>query len=78
VRIDPVFYTFYDWGQTWENRSQDPDRTIASAGLGARFGVTQNAEFQVEGVRRFERRPGGAFADELKEDAFYWRMLFRL
>lgn len=78
VRIDPVFYTFYDWGQTWENRSQDPDRTVASAGLGARFGVTQNAEFQVEGVRRFERRPGGAFADELKEDAFYWRVLFRL
>ena len=78
IRVDPVFYTFYDWGQTWENQAQDPDRTISSAGLGTRFGITQNAEFQLEGVRRFERRPNGVLSDELKEDAFYWRVLFRL
>lgn len=77
VRVDPMFYTFYDWGETWENQSFDPNRRISSAGLGARFGVTQHAEFQVEGVRRFNREPGGAAGDRLKADAFYWRLLLR-
>nr|WP_246523675.1 ShlB/FhaC/HecB family hemolysin secretion/activation protein [Neoroseomonas eburnea] len=77
VPVDPVFYAFYDWGETWENQPLDPDRRISSAGLGARFGVTRNAEVQLEGVRRFERRPNGAGSEELKTDAFYWRVLFR-
>lgn len=77
VRVDPMFYVFYDWGETWENQSLDPDRRISSAGLGTRFGVTQHAEVQFEGVRRFERRPNGAAGEEVKEDAFFWRVLLR-
>lgn len=78
IRVDPVFYAFYDWGETWENQSQDPNRRINSTGLGARFNVTQNAEFQLEGVRRFNQRPNGAAGEELKADALFWRLLFRL
>lgn len=77
VRIDPMIYAFYDWGETWENQRFDPDRRISSGGLGARFGVTQHAEVQVEGVRRFNREPNGAAGDRLKADAFYWRLLLR-
>jgi len=78
VRVDPLLYAFYDVGRTWENLAQDPDRDIASLGLGARFSLTENAEFQLEGVHRLERRPGGAQAEELKRDALFWRVLFRL
>lgn len=78
VVVDPVLYTFYDAGQTWENRSQDPDRSISSFGLGARFRLTEHAEFLVEGVRRFERRPGGAQTERLRRDAVFWRLLLRL
>ncbi len=77
VRVDPMVYAFYDWGQTWENAPLDPDRSVSSAGLGTRFNVTRNAEVQLEGVRRFERRPNGDAAERLKADAFYWRVLFR-
>lgn len=78
IRMDPVFYGFYDWGETWENQSIDPNRRISSTGIGARFNVTQNAEFQFEGVRRFNTQPNGAAGEDLKADAFFWRLLFRL
>jgi hemolysin activation/secretion protein len=77
MQIDPMIYAFYDWGETWENAPLDPDRQISSAGLGARFGLTRHAEFQVEGVRRFDRQPNGAAGDRLSADAFYWRVLMR-
>ncbi len=77
LQIDPMIYAFYDWGETWENAQFDPDRQISSAGLGARFGLTRHAEFQVEGVRRFDRQPNGAAGDRLSADAFYWRVLMR-
>jgi hemolysin activation/secretion protein len=77
MQIDPMIYAFYDWGETWENAPLDPNRQISSAGLGARFGLTRHAEFQVEGVRRFDRRPNGAAGERLSADAFYWRVLMR-
>ncbi|MBB5691541.1 ShlB/FhaC/HecB family hemolysin secretion/activation protein [Roseomonas alkaliterrae] len=77
VRVDPMVYAFYDWGQTWENAPLDPDRRVSSAGLGTRFNLSRHAEVQLEGVRRFERRPGGDAAERLKADAFYWRVLLR-
>jgi hemolysin activation/secretion protein len=77
LQIDPMIYAFYDWGETWENAPLDPNRQISSAGLGARFGLTRHAEFQVEGVRRFDRQPNGAAGDRLSADAFYWRVLMR-
>jgi hemolysin activation/secretion protein len=77
LQIDPMIYAFYDWGETWENAPLDPNRQISSAGLGARFGLTRHAEFQVEGVRRFDRQPNGAAGERLSADAFYWRVLMR-
>ena len=44
----------------------DPNRHISSAGIGARFGVTQYAEFQVEGVRRFNQQPNGAAGEDCR------------
>jgi hemolysin activation/secretion protein len=78
VLVDPMVYAFYDLGETWENRSQDPNRRISSFGIGTRLRLTRNAEFQLEGVRRFERQPGGAQTDRLKRDALFWRVLFWL
>jgi hemolysin activation/secretion protein len=77
VRVDPTFYAFYDLGETWENQDEDPNRRIASAGIGVRFSLTEHAEFQLEGVRRFTRRPAGAGTDRLERDALFWRVLAR-
>jgi hemolysin activation/secretion protein len=76
VRLAPLFYVFHDRGRTWENRAADPDRRIASSGVGIRLGIDELAELQVEGVRRETRRPDGNTA-ALHEDAIYWRVLAR-
>jgi hemolysin activation/secretion protein len=77
IRLDPLFYAFYDRGRSFENRREDADRRLSSAGLGLRMSLAENAELQLEGVRRLTRRTGGASADELKADAIFWRVLFR-
>lgn len=77
VRIDPMVYAFYDWGETWENQPLDPNRQISSVGIGTRFALTQYADFQFEGVRRFNQQPNGSAGEDLKADAFYWRVLMR-
>lgn len=78
VRVDPLLYAFYDGGQAWQNQPEERDGTVSSFGVGTRFNLTPNAEFQLEGVRRLERRPGGAQSQELDRDAVFWRVLFRL
>lgn len=77
VRLAPLFYVFHDRGRTWENRSVDPDRRIASSGAGIRLGIDEVAELQIEGVRRETRRPNGNATPALHEDAIYWRVLAR-
>ena len=77
VRLAPLFYLFHDRGRTWENRSGDPDRRIASTGAGLRLGIDEVAEVQIEGVRRETRRPNGNATPALHEDAIYWRVLAR-
>ncbi len=73
------FYLFYDWGQTWNNQSQDPDVHISSAGGGMRMQVTSRAELDLEGLARFNRYPtgSGAGVSALYGGAFYWRVLVR-
>lgn len=73
----PVAHAFYDWGRTYENQSTDPDRRIASYGIGIRVPVNDFLEFQVEGLRRETRRPNGAAAAPLHAEAIYWRVLTR-
>ena len=76
-RLDPTAYAFYDHGRTWESTDRDPDRRLRSAGVGLRLAVDQRAEFQLEGVRRFTRRPGGEGVSEQKAEALFWRFLVR-
>jgi len=79
VRIDPTFYAFYDVGQTWENQASDPNRRIASAGIGLRASLTEYVEVQVEGVHRFDTKPNGtsAFVEPEPQNAVFWRALMR-
>lgn len=73
------FYLFYDWGQTWNNQSTDPNVHISSAGGGMRMQVTSRAELDLEGLARFNRFPAGSGSGISPEygGAFYWRGLVR-
>lgn len=77
LRLDPMLYAFADLARTFENRDSDPDRRVASLGLGARLGIADAAELQVEGVHRLTLRPNGAASDPLSRTALYWRVLVR-
>src|SRR5208282_218751 len=73
------FYWFYDWGQTWNNQSTDPDVHLSSAGGGMRMQVTSRVELDLEGLARFNRYPAGSGSgvSALYGGAFYWRVLVR-
>ncbi len=79
IQIGTQFYTFYDWGETWERQRSDPNRRLQSAGGGVRMNVTRFTEFDVEGVARQTRQPQGANSNAapLRADAIYWRVLTR-
>jgi hemolysin activation/secretion protein len=71
------FYLFYDWGQTWNNQSTDPDVHLSSTGGGMRMQVTSSVELDFEGLARFNRYPTGTGTSPLYGGAFYWRLLVR-
>jgi hemolysin activation/secretion protein len=74
------FYLFYDWGETWNNQSTDPNVHLSSAGGGVRMQATSRVEVDLEGLARFNRYPtGGANTgvSALYGGAFYWRVLVR-
>jgi hemolysin activation/secretion protein len=73
------FYGFYDWGETWENLSTDPDERLVSAGFGSRFYVTQYTEFDLEGAFRVTRQPSGSGSGNkpLGAGVLYWQVLAR-
>ncbi len=71
------FYLFYDWGQTWNNQSTDPNVHLGSAGGGVRMQITRRAELDLEGLARFNRYPTGNGVSPLYGGAFYWRVLVR-
>ena len=50
------FYGFYDWGESWENKKLDTNRTLRSFGLGLRAALTRNIEVDIEGVNRLTRQ----------------------
>jgi hemolysin activation/secretion protein len=77
LRLDPMLYAFADLARTFENRDSDPDRRVASLGLGARLGIGETAELQVEGVHRLTLRPNGAATEPLSRTALYWRVVAR-
>jgi hemolysin activation/secretion protein len=53
-------YVFYDRGWAWNLAPGDLNPKIESAGLGIRLFITPRISLELEGVRRFTRRPTGA------------------
>lgn len=77
--VPTQFYSFYDWGSTWENKKTDANKRLASFGIGTRATLTQNIEVDLEVVQRLTRRVD-AIAGAVKplpERAFYWRIVGR-
>lgn len=78
-RIPVQFYTFYDWGEVWQNSPQGLGVHVNSAGGGVRINATRYAEVDLMGVGRLNRYPTGAGPNvtPLVPAAFYWRLLAR-
>ena len=77
--VKTQFYLFNDWGETWENQQQDPNKRLMSFGGGVRASVTRYVSVQLEGVERLTRQPQGSSASvsRLKATAFYWGLTTR-
>jgi len=81
--ISTQFYSFYDWGETWQNLKSDFATMINSAGGGVRMQVTRYTELDLEGLVRFNRYPTagggtpGSGVSALNGAAFYFRVLGR-
>lgn len=77
--VSAQFFAFYDWGETWENRSSDPNEHLSSVGGGVRLAVTKYTELDLTALTRFNRFPNGSGPDisALPGSAFYWRILVR-
>jgi hemolysin activation/secretion protein len=72
-------YTFYDYGETWENLPADLDHRLESAGAGIRLGVTQNLEVDGEFVHRLTPQldAGNPTSVPLSKDVLYWGVTAR-
>ncbi|HVY16870.1 MAG TPA: ShlB/FhaC/HecB family hemolysin secretion/activation protein [Rhodopila sp.] len=73
------FYTYYDWGESWQNRALDYATHVSSIGIGVRSALTRFLEYDMEGVTRLNRQPASSNAAvaPLDAQAFYWRVLVR-
>jgi hemolysin activation/secretion protein len=72
------YYTFFDIGQTWSNAPGDVNTHIESTGIGIRVNLTAWLSAQVEGVRRFTRRPNAAAGSDEPLDALFFRVSVHL
>ncbi len=78
VDVQTQFYTFWDWGETWNNIKQDPNQRLVSWGGGVRANITKYTEFDLEGVKRVTLTPTGyTNVPPLHATAVYWRVLTR-
>ena len=73
------FYTFYDWGETWQNQKYGLDMHVSSVGGGVRLSITSHLDLDFVGLHRFNVYPtgSGASISALPGSAFYWRVLGR-
>jgi hemolysin activation/secretion protein len=78
LQFQPAFYLFYDWGETWENQSSDPNERLQSWGGGVRIPIDDRVEVQLEGVHRLTTQPNGSGSPRLNADAIFWRLVLRL
>ncbi len=77
--VPTQFYTFYDWGESWQNDKQSLAVHIASIGGGVRITATRHVEIDLTGLTRLNRYPTGT-GDSIKplgSTAFLWRALAR-
>jgi hemolysin activation/secretion protein len=75
--VGTQYYGFYDVGQTWPTLQGDLHQKVESAGLGVRANFTPNLSTQVEGVRRFTRRPTATFGSVEPAYAAFFRIVLR-
>jgi hemolysin activation/secretion protein len=75
--VGTQYYTFYDVGQTWPTLQGDLHQKVESAGLGVRANFTSSLSTQVEGVRRFTRRPTATFGSVEPAYAAFFRIVLR-
>jgi hemolysin activation/secretion protein len=73
------FYTFYDWGETWQSQNSDHNARLGSNGIGVRLYFPNAIEVDLEAVNRLTRRPLSASANVAPDpkQAFYWRVIGR-
>ncbi len=73
------FYTFYDFGETWQNLSSDLNHKLASAGAGVRLAVTPHVEIDGEYVHRLTTQLDAANPTNpaLSENVIYWGITAR-
>ena len=78
IDVNAQLYGFYDWGETWENQSQDANRRVVSMGGGLRSQLTQHLTLEVEGVYRQTRQVAASSnVVPLKATGVYWRAVTR-
>lgn len=72
-------YSFYDWGEVWENLNTDQGRRIASFGGGMRMGLTRDLEFDGEVTRRLvtQLEPASSGVAPLADVMIYWGVTAR-
>ena len=77
ITVEPQYYIFQDWGETWENQRVDPNKRLLSAGGGVRTQITPFVRVEVEGVARVTREPQSTsgLVKPLKAAAVYWRLI---
>ncbi|NKC32837.1 ShlB/FhaC/HecB family hemolysin secretion/activation protein [Falsiroseomonas selenitidurans] len=79
VQPSAQFYLFRDFGQTFENLTTDPDRTVESWGGGVRLFLAEGIQLDIEAVQRLTRQvdAAGSSVKPLSETAGFFRLLTR-
>ncbi len=79
VPVNAQFYTFWDWGDAWQNSKAEADVVLNSLGAGVRFYVGEATEVDFEGAYRGNTYPNGSGPNvsALRTAAFYWQVSFR-
>jgi hemolysin activation/secretion protein len=79
VDLGAQFYTFYDWGETWETLRSDLRHRIESAGGGVRLGLTRYLELDGEAVERLTTHldPASPTTAPVSETVIYWGVTAR-
>ncbi len=77
--LNAQFYTFYDWGEAWQNTKLENDVMLNSLGAGVRLFVNDATEVDFEGAYRGNTYPNGTGPEvsALRTAAFYWQVSFR-